>query len=67
MEKSSATKPMNPLLRPENRATLIKRGMASIDNLQNKVIEEANKQIVNLTEFESTTRQRFEVYRQKHS
>jgi hypothetical protein len=61
------TKPMNPLLRPENRATLIKRGMASIDTLQNKVIEEANKQIANITEFENTTRQRFEEYRRKHS
>jgi hypothetical protein len=67
MDKSSATKPMNPLLRAENRATLIKRCMANIDNLQNKVIEEANSKITNLTEFENTTRQRFEEYRQKHS
>jgi hypothetical protein len=41
--------------------------MASIDTLQNKVIEEANKQIANITEFENTTRQRFEEYRRKHS
>lgn len=58
-------KPMNPLLRAENRATLIKRGMARIDDLQNKVIEEANKQIANLTEFEKATRQKFEAYREK--
>ena len=56
---------MNPLLRAENRAALIKRGMASIDILQNKVIEEANKQITNLTEFENATRQKFEAYRKK--
>jgi len=45
--------PMNPLLKAENCATLIKRGMVSIDILQSKVIEEANKQIPNLTEFEN--------------
>jgi len=56
---------MNPLLRAENRAVLIKRGMASIDILQNKVIEEANKQITNLTEFENAARQKFEAYRKK--
>lgn len=61
------TKPMNPLLRAENRAALIRRGMASIDTLQNKVIEEANKQITNLSEFENTTRQKFEGYRVKIS
>ena len=58
---------MNPLLRAENRAALIKRGMASIDVLQNKVIEEANKQIKNLSEFENATRQQFEAYREKIS
>ena len=61
------TKPMNPLLRAENRAALIKRGMASIDILQNKVIEEANKQITNLSEFENATRQKFDAYRKKTS
>lgn len=59
------TKPMNPLLKAENRAALIKRGMASIDILQNKVIEEANKQIANLAEFENMYRQKFEVLKQK--
>lgn len=58
---------MNPLLRAENRAALIKRGMASIDILQNKVIEEANKQITNLSEFENATRQKFDAYRKKTS
>ena len=58
---------MNPLLRVENRAALIRRGMMSIDTLQNKVIEEANKQITNLTEFENTTRRKFEAYREKIS
>jgi hypothetical protein len=67
MEKSIVTKHMNPLLRAENRGALIRRCMASIDTLQNKVIEEANKQIANITEFENTTRQRFEEYRRKHS
>lgn len=61
------TKPMNPLLKAENRAALIKRGMISIDTLQNKVIEEANKQIANLTEFENAARQKFESYRVKIS
>ena len=61
------TKPINPLLRAENRAELIRRGMMSIDTLQNKVIEEANKQIPNLTEFERTARQKFESYRTKIS
>lgn len=61
------TKPMNPLLRVENRAALIRRGMTSIDTLQNKMIEEANKQITNLAEFESTARQKFESYRTKIS
>lgn len=59
------TKPMNPLLKAENRAALIKRGMANIDILQNKVIEEANKQIANLAEFENTYRQKFEGLKQK--
>ena len=61
------TKPMNPLLKAENRAALIQRGMVSIDTLQNKVIAEANKQITNLTEFENATRQKFEAFRLKIS
>ncbi|MDP1747295.1 MAG: hypothetical protein Q8L90_17110 [Bacteroidota bacterium] len=52
-------------MKAENRAALIKRGMTSIDILQNKVIEEANKQIVNLAEFENMYRQKFEVLKQK--
>jgi hypothetical protein len=58
-------KSINPLLKSENRAALMKRGMASIDILQNKVIEEANKQIANLDEFENMYRQKFEVLKQK--
>lgn len=58
---------MNPLLKAENRAALIQRGMVSIDTLQNKVIAEANKQITNLTEFENATRQKFESFRLKIS
>lgn len=61
------TKPMNPLLKAENRAALIQRGMVSIDILQNKVIAEANKQITNLTEFENAARQKFEAFRMKIS
>ncbi len=56
---------MNPLLKAENRSQLIQRGMASIDILQKKVIEEANKKITNLVEFEETYRQKFEDYKQK--
>ncbi|MDO9177179.1 MAG: hypothetical protein Q7U16_02455 [Agitococcus sp.] len=57
------TKPMNPLLRAENRGDLIRRGMASIDALQTKVIDEANKQIENLAEFENTYRQKLAHYK----
>lgn len=55
------SKPINPLLKVENRASLIRRCMINIDTLQNKVIEEANKQISNLTEFENDARQKFEA------
>lgn len=61
------SKPMNPLLKVENRTALIQRCMINIDTLQNKVIEEANKQIPNLTEFENDVRQKFEAYRVKIS
>ena len=66
MDKSIVSKPMNPLLRAKNRGALIRRCMANIDTLQNKVIEEANRQIANITEFENTNRQKFEEYRKKH-
>ncbi len=59
------TKPMNPLLKAENRAILIHRCMARIDDIQSKVIEEANKQITNLAEFENDARQKFESSRKK--
>jgi hypothetical protein len=56
------TKPMNPLLKAENRSVLIKRGMASIDTMQSKIIEEANKQIDNLAEFENACRVKLAQY-----
>jgi len=55
------------LLKAENRVALIQRAMANIDNLQNKVIEEANKQIIDLAEFENTVHQKFESLRGKLS
>lgn len=59
------TKPINPLLKAENRAILIHRCMARIDDIQSKVIEEANKQIPNLTEFENNAYQKLESYKEK--
>lgn len=59
------TKPIHPLLKAENRAILIHRCMARIDDIQSKVIEEANKQITNLAEFENDVRQKFESSRKK--
>ena len=56
---------MNPLLKVENRAALIRSCMINIDTLQNKVIEEANKQITNLPEFENNAYQKLEAYRVK--
>ncbi|HQS67773.1 MAG TPA: hypothetical protein PLM93_11370 [Sulfuricurvum sp.] len=61
------TKPIHPLLKAENRSILIRRGMAKIDDLQSKVIEEANKQITNLAEFENDVHQKFEAFRKKTS
>lgn len=59
--------PMNPLLKVEKRAALMQKIMINIDTLQNKMIEEANSQIIDLAEFEKTVRQRFEALRVKLS
>lgn len=58
---------MNPLLRAENRVDLMRKCMISIDTLQNKVIEKANKKITNLTEFENAARQKLEACKVKIS
>jgi hypothetical protein len=62
--KKTITKPMDPLLKAENRAALMQKVMTNIDILQNEVIEEANNQIIDLAEFENAARQRFEALRE---
>lgn len=53
------TKQMNPLLKPENRKQLILEAMQSISDKQDKVIQQANKMIGDVSSFEKNIHQKF--------
>ena len=50
---------MNPLLKPENRKQLILEAMQSISDKQDKVIQQANKMIGDVSSFEKNIHQKF--------
>ena len=56
------TKPMNPLLKQENRQELIQQAMQSISDKQAKVIKQADKIIDNVAIFEDAVHKQFISY-----
>jgi len=56
------TKPMNPMLRPENRNKLIAKAIQAISDKQNKIIEQADKIIDDVGAFEKNVHQQFVSY-----
>lgn len=57
------TKQMSPLLKPENRKQLIQEAIQSISDKQDEVIQQANKIIVNVADFEKTMQKKFISHR----
>ena len=60
------TKPMNPLLKAENRNQFIKQAMEAMVDRQDKIIKQADKVIEDVTLFESNVHNQFALYTQKH-
>lgn len=59
-------KELNPLLRPENRTQFMNEAMRQIDILQEQVIQEANKMIPDIKQFEELHRKSFEEYKRMY-
>lgn len=55
------TKKLNPMLKPENRAKLLKNGMENIDRLQKQTIREAREKIKDYDTFQKTIYQQFQA------
>ncbi len=60
------TKPMNPLLKPENRKKLIQQAMQSMSDKQDEVIKQADKIIGDVVIFEKNIHQKFVSYVANH-
>ncbi len=60
------TKPMNPLLKQENRQELIQQAMQAISDKQAQVIKQANKIIGDVTIFEDSVHKQFISYTRQH-
>ena len=56
------TKPMNPLLKPENRKEFIQQAMISMSKKQDEIIEQADKIIGDVAKFEENVRKQFSSY-----
>ncbi len=56
------TKQMSPLLKQDNRKQLIQEAMQAISDKQNKVIQQANKIIGDVSVFEKNVHQKFVSY-----
>ena len=59
-------KELNPLLRPENRTQFMKEAMRQIDILQEQVIQEANRMIPDIKQFEELHQKSFEEYKRMY-
>jgi len=59
------TKPMNPLLKPENRKEFIKQAMKAMSERQNKIIQQADTIIDDVVSFEKSVHQKFVAYATK--
>jgi len=56
------TKPMSPLLRPENRKQLMQKGMQAITDKQAEVIKIADEMIGDVSLFEENVHKKFLAY-----
>jgi phage shock protein A len=60
------TKPMNPLLKPENRKEFIQQAMKAMSDRQEEVIAQADKIIGDVVRFEENIHQKFISYAAHH-
>ncbi len=60
------TKPMNPLLKQENRQELIQQAMQSISDKQAQMIKQADKIIADVAIFEDSVHKQFISYTGQH-
>lgn len=60
------TKPISPLLKPENRKKFIAQAMKSMSQRQEEVIEQADKIIGDIVMFEESVHQKFISYVGSH-
>jgi hypothetical protein len=60
------TKPMNPLLKPENRKEFIRQAMKAMSDRQEEVIAQADKIIGDVVRFEENIHQKFISYAANH-
>ena len=60
------TKPMNPLLKPENRKEFIQQAMKAMSDRQEEVIAQADKIIGDVVRFEENIHQKFVSYVANH-
>ncbi len=60
------TKPMNPLLKPENRKEFIQQAMKAMSDRQEEVIAQADKIIGDVVRFEENIHQKFVSYIAHH-
>ena len=60
------TKPMNPLLKPENRKEFIQQAMKAMSDRQEEVIAQADKIIGDVVRFEENIHQKFISYTANH-
>lgn len=56
------TKPISPILKPENRAKLIAMGMKKIDSLQSQTLMQARSIIKDTQAFEREVHNKFVAY-----
>ena len=60
------TKPMNPLLKAENRNQFIKKAMEAMSDRQDKIIKQADKIIEDVALFENSVHKQFILHTKKH-
>ena len=56
------TKPMSPLLKPENRRELIEKAMQSITDKQAAIMKQADEIIGDVSSFEKNVHKKFVAY-----
>jgi len=56
------TKPMNPLLKQENRKEFIKQAMKAMSERQDKITQQADTIIDDVVSFEKSVHQKFMAY-----